>query len=353
MNAPFIYYFDSYAYVSKAVDFASQGTVQLGIGTPFVLTLAALLFAFESSFGLMLVVRVLMLLMSAVTVCVIYLLGTRMVSKTFGFLAALLAIFEPYFLTYSIVPHNDVFVIAIGLTALYLATSNLRFGYALGPVFFYIAILTRPEFFVVLVIPILTFSLAKTLKFQSKKSLAKLVFVAGVYTLPSIWIYVISRTYTRFNIFEKLGLFLTPELLQFTLGSIFKFYSEALLNQIFFVFVAVGVGLSLLTIADQFVSFERTGNSFSIKRKRDKYILKMFLSDKALITLCVFLLFLIHVIVLTVYGIGYVIVDGTVLINTWIPDRYMILSKLLISYPLAYALAIVVQGVRGQIVRQK
>jgi len=237
---------------------------------------------------------------------------------------------------------------------LYLATSNLRLGQALAPVFFYLVVLTRPEFFVVLGIPLLIFYLVKMLEIQSKKSLAKwVVFITGVYILPAIWVYLTSRTYSRFYPFEKLSLFLTPELLQFTLDSVFKFYDEALLNQILFVLVAVSVGLAILTIAGQFVSFERRSKSFSIKRKKGKRILEIFLSKKALVTLCVFMLFLMHIITLTAYGIGYEIVDGTLIIRTWFPDRYLILSRLLISYSLAYPLAIIVQGVRAQLGRQK
>lgn len=353
LNAPFVYYFDSYAYVSRAVNFASHGTIQVGVGMPFIITLAALLYSFESSLGAVLVSRLLMLFMSAVAVVVIYLLGSRMFGKTFGFLAALLAIFEPYFLTYSIVPHSDVFLIAIGLTALYFATSKRRFGYVLAPVFFYLATFIRPEFFLVLLIPIVTISIAEVLKVWSKRAIGKFAFAIGLYVLPSIWVYSVYYKYTRFNPLERLILFLKPELLRFTLDSVFKFYDEALLNQIFFLCVAAGVGLALLTIAGQFVSLERRGKSFSINRKKDKGIREIFLSDKALVSLCVFLLFLIYVIVLTVYSIGYVIAGGTLQIIPWFPDRYLILPRLLLSYPLAYTLSLVLQSLHAQIGNKK
>lgn len=353
INAPFIYHFDSYTYLGRAVDLASNGTIQLGVGMPFVLTLAALLFTFGSSFGSILIARFLMLLATAVSVCVIYLLGVKMASKTFGFLAAFLATFEPYFLTYSIVPHNDVFAVAMGLAALYLAASSVRFHYALAPIFFYFAILTRPEFFLVLVIPILAFSIAKVLKMRSKRAIRKFAFDLGVYVLPFIWVYSVSKSYTRFNPFEKFALFLKPELLQFTLDSVFKFYDKEFLNQVFFVFFAMGVGATLLTTAAQFVSVERKGKAFSIKRKKDKSVKEIFLSDKAIVTLCVFLLFIIDVIVLTVYGMGYAIVNGTLIIKPWFPDRYLILPRLLTSYPLAYTLSMVVQSFRAQISSQK
>jgi len=338
------------------VDFASHGTIDIGVGMPLVLALGVLLYIFESSLGSLLVSRLLMFAMSAVAVSIIYLLGSKMVGKTFGFLAALLAIFEPYFLTYSIVPHSDVFGIAIALTALYLATSNLRFGYVLAPVFFYLAVFTRPEFFLILIIPILVFSLAKIVmrpRTQLRNSLAKLGFLLGIYVLPSLWVYVTLGTYTRFSVFERLSLFLKPEILQFTLDSTFEFYDNTILNQVLFLFFAIGAGLALFTIVNQFFSIEREGKLFSVKRRMDRSIRDIILSDKALVSFCVLLLFVMNIIVLTVFSIGYTIVGGTVIIEPWLPDRYLILPRLLISYPLVYPLASIVQGVGARIGRQK
>jgi hypothetical protein len=352
-NAPFVYFFDSYGYVSKALDFLFQGAIPFGVGVPFTLSLAAFMFAFGPILQPVLAARLLMLVMTSLTVCVTYLLGTRIVNKTFGFLAALLALFEPLFLTYSIVPHNDVFAVAMGLTAIYLATSNVRFSYALGAVFFYFTVLTRPEFFPILAIPILFFFTAKLFRGRSRKSLAKLGLVVAIYVLPSIWVYEVYATYTRFGLFERVNLFLTPDIFQFTLNFVFEFYDNVLLNNIFLAFVALGLILAFLTIAGQFLSLERTGRSFSINRKKDQRIRDKLSSDKTLIALCVFLVFLIDIVVLTVFSIGYTIVDGKVIITAWFPDRYMILSRLLVSYPLVYPLATIVQGVRARIGRQK
>ena len=53
------------------------------------------------------------------------------------------------------------------------------------------------------------------------------------------------------------------------------------------------------------------------------------------------------------YGriLGYIIVDGTITVNQWLPDRYLILPRLLIVYPLAYIFTKVVKKVQTNIAR--
>lgn len=354
INAPFVYHFDSYTYISKAIDLSSRGEIQFGVGTPFVMCLGVLLYIFGSTFGAIMVSRLLMLLMSALLVCVIYLFGFRMSGKILGFTASLIAIFEPTFLKYSIVPHTEVFAITIGLAALYLATSkNMRFRYILSPIFFYISVFTRPEFFVVFVFPILVFSLFKHLKVVSIRTMIKFVFFSSLFVLPSIWVSIVYPTVTRFGIIEKFSLFLKPDLLKLTLESLFELYDQPFLNQIFFAIVGLGIGLALFNIVAQFIGFERRSKTFSIKRKKNKSFKDIFLLDRKMVAFCLFLLFFTHIIVITVYGYGYVIVDGTLIIRRWSPERRLILTRLLLSYPLAYVLSMVVQGVYGEVVREK
>lgn len=354
INSPFIYHFDSYKYISEAIDLSSAGKIQFGAGAPFVISLGVLFYIFGSTLGVILVSRLLMLLMSSLLVCIIYLFGLRISGKILGFIAALLTIFEPLFLSYSIVPHNDIFVVAMGLAALYLATSeNVKFHYFLSLIPFYIAIFTRPEFLMVLVFPILIFSLLKHLKAVSVRTTIELVFSSSLFVLPFIWVYSLHPRVTRFSPIQKFSLFLKPELLQLTLESLFKFYDQTLLDQIFFALVGLGGGWALLNTFGKFVVFEKRGKTFSVKRKKDKSIREVFLSDGVMVAFCLFLLFLIHIIVLTVYGYGYVIVDGTLIIRKWFPDRYLILTRLLLSYPLAYVLSMVVQEVYAGFVQKK
>lgn len=345
INAPFIYYFDSYAYLLKAIDFSSSGTIQLGVGMPFVIFLGVLYFVFGSALGVILVSRLGMLLMSIVLVCVIYLFGLKLSGRLFGFLAALFAVFEPFFLSYSIVPHNDIFAVALGFAALYFALSNTISGYIVSPILFYLATFTRPEFYFVLIIPILSFLFLETVKTGSKQAIMRLVLTIMVYILPVVWLSSIYGAVTRFGIVERFTLFLKPGLLMETLNSAFRFYDQPFLNQALFILVAVGITLGLRNVLSRFIGFKKTGSTFLTVYKKVNSVGEVFTSYGMLVALYLSLVFVCHIVVVCVYGHGYTIVDGTLIISDWLPDRYLITSRLLMSYPLAYPLSIIVQKV--------
>lgn len=352
-KASFIYNFDSYTYIYKAIDFASRGEIQLSAGMPFVIVLGVFFRIFGSTFGAILISRFLMLLMSTLLVCIIYLFGLKMSTKTFGFFAALLAIFEPYFFSYSIVPHNDVFVVAMGLVAFYFAASNTKFRYVLSPVFFYIAVFTRPEVYMILIVPLLMTSFLKHLRISSVRDMVSFVFFSSLFVLPSVWVYSIYSAVTRFGLIEKLTLFLQPELLNTTLKSAFDFYDSEFLNQAFFALIVLGLVLGFFNLVTQFIGFERNGKRLFIKKKKHESIKDVFLSDRVVVAFSLLLMFVLHIVVLTVYGYGYVIVGGVIEITAASPDRYLILSRLLMSYPLAYTLSIAVRRVYAEIARKK
>lgn len=342
-NASFVYYFDSYVYMSQAISFVSSGTIQFGVGMPFVTFLGAFYYIFGSTLGVVSASRLSMLLVSALLVSVIYFFGLRISGKIFGFLVALIAIFNPLFLSYSIVPHNDVFTIAMGLTALYLVTSDKKFSYLLSPFFFYITIFTRPEFSLILVVPMLIFHILKLLRTLSIHAKIKLIFFILVYTLPLLLVYNYAQTFTRFGVIEKFAIFLTPELLRKTLDLSFSFYTQPLLNQVVFSFVVLGIVFWLLNNISKFLDFQKRGRVYSIKIKKDRKAKDAILSDRAILAFSLSLVFIIHVIVITCYGYGYTIVDGKLTISNWLTHRYLILPQLLISYPLAYPLAIIIK----------
>lgn len=350
INTPVIYHFDSYAYLLEAIDFSSTGKIQIDVGMPFIFYLGVLYYIFGSTLGTILFTRLSMLIISALLVYIIYLFGLKISGKMFGFLAALLAIFEPFFLYYSIVPHNDVFGTATGLTALYLATSNTKLYYYLSPIFFYISISTRPELFLVLIIPIFLFNFFKHLKNYSAQSLIKFVFFTFIYVLPCILLYPYMGSYTRFSIIEKFILFMTPGLLKKTLDFSFAFYDQNLGNQVVFTLVVLGLALGLYNIAVKIFNYERRRMTFLFKYKQGKSLRDVLLSDQVTITFCIFLSFVLYLIIITVFGYGYIIVDGTLQINQRLPNRYLIFPRLLISYPLAYAFTKVAKKVQTNIV---
>jgi len=353
LNAPFVYFFDSYSYIAKAIDLFSNGSVQFGIGMPFIIFLGLLFGILRYFFEPIFVARLLMLLTTVLLIYFIYSLGVKMTGKVLGFLAGLIAIFEPYSLSFSIVPHSDVFAIAMGLPAIYFATSSQRSRQIWSAIFFYIAVLTKPELFLVCVIPILLFYFYRVMKMRSIKASIPLILGIVVYILPALWLYVVARSLTRFDIIQKFGLFLTPELLQNTLDLTFRFYDDPFLNQAIFVLFCLGISFALLNIFAQFLSLQRKGKIFSIGYRKEKRISDVFLSDGAVVAFCILLVFVISIIVVTAYGYGYVIVEGKLIITKALSQRYLILPRLLLSYPLAYTLFVVVRKVYAEFAHKK
>jgi hypothetical protein len=269
-------------------------------------------------------------------------------------MAAVMLIFEPLFLSYSIVPHSDIFAVALGLATLYLVFSKTsKVSYVLSLTLFYVVSLTRPEFFVVFLFPILLFYLLKLLKEFSIRAMIKSVFFLSLFVLPALWVSVEYSYVTRFDIIEKFTLFLKPDLLNLTLENLFTLYDNTFLNLVFLAFIMLGFGWALLHTLANFVTVKKRGKSLAVKRKSGTSIRAVLLSNQVIIAFCLFSLFIIHIIILTVYGYGYVIVDGNLIIKTSLPVRYLILSRLLLCYPLAYVLSMIIRVFCAEVIHKQ
>ena len=373
-NAPFMYAQDAYRYLSEARDFASSGTIQFRTGTTFVLFLAAFLKIFGPVLGEIFASRLLMLITSSLLVIILYFFGLRMSGRSLGLLVAIAATFEPIFLEYSIVPYTESFAISMGLIALYFAASDKKLPTILAPIFFYLAILTRLELYFPLLIPILVFCFYKKLKIRSKQGVTRarlitsFVLTTLVYLIPFIGLYQYGLSWGSIGIVERFALFLKPDLLKITVESSFRFYDQQFLNQTIYVFVGLGIALALLNIVAD-VKFKKTGKTFPIliRYKRAESIKDALFSDNVVTAFSLFLVFAIYVVFLTVLGFSYEwafyvapsdmanldILSKALIIIPRLHERYLILPRLLISYPLAYTLSVVVQKVYAEIGRQK
>lgn len=373
LNTPFLYGQDAYLYLSQARDFASTGSIQFKEGMPFVFFLGAFVKVFGPVFGEMYASRVFMVLVSAILVLILYLLGLKMSGRLLGLGASLLANFEPYFLAWSTVPYREVLAISAGLLALYLAISDKRGQNLLSLIFFYIAIFTRSELYLALAIPLLIFYLKKALKIRSMESgkarfLAPLIFAGFLCVLPSAAIYLYVQSWGAFGLPQRVALFLTPELLSTTLESSFRFYDQQILNQV--IYVAVGVILALIVLnIFVHVGFQKKANKFPISFQFSgvRRIKDAFFSHRGMTAFCLFLLSVIYIIVLTIFAYGYNwafrvapsdmanidILRHAVIIVPSLSGRYLILLRLLISYPLAYPLVLVVRRVWGEIFHEE
>lgn len=365
LNTPFLYGQDAYYYLSEARDFASTGSIRFKEGMPFVFFLGAFLRIFGPLFGDINASRIFMILTSLILIIIIYFFGKKMSGRLLGLLAALLVTFEPYFLQWSTVPYREAFAISAGLLAVYFAISDKRFQNILSPILFYLAISTRAELFLALVIPMLISHFHKVLKTRSKGgrmtgSLASFFFAVFIlFIIPFFAVYIYVQSWGAFGLVQRVALFLTPRLLSTTWELSFHFYDQQLLNQLITISVELVVALSLLNIFVQ-VKFEKNKNfPFSIQFRGFKGIKDAFFSEKGMTASSLLLLFVIYIIVLTTFTYGYNwafyvspsdlanvdILRRAVIIIPWLPERYLILLRLLISYPLAYPLAILARKV--------
>jgi hypothetical protein len=302
-----------------------------------------------------------MLISSALLVVAIYFLGLKMSGRLFGFLAALLAIFEPISLEYSIVPYTDVFAIAmalLGFCFLVLYKSHYIF---LSLLFSYVAILTRPELYFGIAVPTLVFCVCKSLKHNSSpfvkggiKGLG--VFLFAAYILPFILLYRYVQSQSVFGISERLALFFKPDLLATTFNSAFQFYDTQSINQVMILFVSLVLAVSLFAAIAK-ITFKK-GDVFRLSlSKRIPQLKLALLGDSTIIAFILFLFFVIQIVILTIWAYGYswafyvsdselnnlAILSRAVIINPNLPVRYLIPLRMLISFPLAYPLAIVVR----------
>lgn len=355
-NAPFLYAQDAFRYLGAAMEFAYDGTIEFKVGMPFIFVLGAFVRLSGPFFGEIYAARLLMLLTSALMILTIYKIGQKMSCRLLGLLAGLLAVFEPYHLKYSIAPYLEAFAISTGLIALYFTLSGRKLQTVLAPIFFYLAVFTRPELYLPLVIPIVIAYFYKNWEIRSKQGISGLLgpffFAFPVYLFPLIAIYFFAHSWGAFNLVQRMALFLTPELLSTTVDCLFRFYDQQLLNQVIYLSILTILGLSLLKIFIN-VSFNRNGKKIKllVQSKMGK---NTFFSDGRMTAFCLFLLSIIYIFVLTIFAYGYnwafyvapsdmaniSVLREAIIISPRLHDRYLILLRLLTSFPLAYPLVL-------------
>jgi len=368
-QASVIYGQDAYRYLNEAMNFASSGVIQLKAGLPFVFFLGIFLKIFGSMLGTIVASRVFMLSLSALFASTMYLVGSKMAGRIFGIIVALLASLEPISLSYSIVPHNDVFAFTMGLLSLYCAYSLGRIRqYVLAPVFSYLAVSTRPEFYLALIVPILVFFVLKVNKSdlftQQKQSMtlkavSPILFMIVIYILPSVFMYQYVQPLGRLGIIERLALFLKPELIVNPIHSAIFMLGQQWQDRAIFVLVVVGIISALLTKII-YINLKRHKNSsllIKLYYHRGKRVKEIFGSYNVKFAVCICLFFVLHVFALTIWGHGYewaFYVDDSAITNIDIlrqaliiipqlHDRYLIPLRLLVFYPLAYPLSLAVR----------
>jgi hypothetical protein len=345
--APHIYFFDAYTYVKSAEDFVHFNSFNYEVGLPFILSLGISLKLF-SWLSPILVAQGFMVCFSAIVVVLLFLIGRKMAGTFFGFIAAVLASFEQYFLSFSIVPHNDIFAIALGLSAFYFATTTNKIRYVLSPVLFYLAVATRPEFYPIFGIPILMLIAYRGWNSNFRKKITLLFYASAIYVAPIFWINIVMPLYTRFSVVERIGIFLKPSLFDVVFNSVFNFYLFNLINE-FFIVIAI---LAIIVWLTKYFHL-RNYKSLTLPKLgtiRDQ--LRALFNSGSFIALCVLIVFVVYLLVLVVFAFGYTIIDGTVIVDPTLPVRYIIVPRLLLSFAFVYPFSLLAKVVYFRIVKK-
>jgi uncharacterized membrane protein len=220
------------------------------------------------------------------------------------------------------------------------------------PLFFFLAVGTRPELYPVLVVPIVLFSIYRNWKSNLKQKVLLISYLIAIYILPVLWLYNVALTYTRFSPIQRLLLFLNPDLVGVAIKSILSFYPQDLLNQILSLMCIIGVVTWLVRTYRHFVAVE----SHELLQERKlgfkdvgNFLRNILKSESVLTGICVCLIFGIYVAALVTYGFGYVITDGKLVVIRSLPERYLILPRLLLSFSLAYPFSLYIRWVYAKI----
>lgn len=375
VNTPFLYAQDAYLYLREARDFASTGTINFKERMPFTLSLGIFIKIFAPLIGEILASRTFMIFASSLMVIAIYLVGLRMSGSLLGLLAGLLASFEPYVLQWSTVPYTEVFAIFAGLVALYFAIAGKTLQNVLSLIFYYTAVATRPELYLPFALALSIIIFSKISRIRSKEGImsnplrtSSYILALCLYVLPGAIIYLYAQSWGVLGPVQRLGLFLTPELLSTTLELTFRFYDQQLLNQIISACVGLVLGLLVFNVFVQ-VSLKKVKDKFpiSVQYRGGKHIKDTFFSRSGIIVLCLFFIFVTYIIGLTVFAYGYnwafyvspsdmsnlEILRSAIIIIPRLPVRYLILPRLLIGYPLVYPLVVIARKVQAVVVHEK
>ncbi|MFX0132591.1 MAG: hypothetical protein ACFFDN_02975 [Candidatus Hodarchaeota archaeon] len=367
MKAPFIYAQDAYRYIDDARDFASSGMLPFGTGMTFVIVLGCFFKVLNPFFKEIFTARILVLFFSVTSVFSIYLIGWKFSGRVFGLLVAFFASIEPYFLKYSIVPYTEYFTITLALLCLFLINIEKKYVDILMLILIYILIFLRFEIYLSIFIPLLFMHLQRDIKLfmhHNKKNniinkCIKICFYFLMYFLPLIgfihyWSYI-----KPFNIINNFLIFFKLYIIKFTLNSIFSFYENNSLNLIICFFAGIGAFFMLLNYFEKYkleskntLKFKNIENKFFlniiVKLSKHKKDSKPYLN----ILFFIFMFFIMNIIIITLLQINYDwnyyiplsdinnldVLRTAIKIKNKLHDRYLIVPRLLMNYPITYCI---------------
>lgn len=344
LNCPTIYFFDAYTYLDGALKLLNNGSANFSIGFPFLFALAGAIKTLSPILGVIDAARIFSLGCSLLIIYLLYRFGEIIGGKVLGTLIAIVASFEPYFISYSIVPHNDVFTIMVALLTLWLARSNWRYRFVICPILFFSAVFTRPEFYVVFIIPLILLLSHRLRSHNLKKKSIFVVYLTTIYILPFVFLFfLIVESYTRFSIVERIMLFPAQELLINTAKNIFVFSGNFLVNLAFVLLPVITVVMLILRTVTSVEIIPTKRVPIAVRLNSLEELKRVLCSYNMILILSFLVAFVVALAIVTVYAYSYKIVDGEILVNFSLTPRYIILPRIFLAFAFAYPFTWVIQ----------
>ena len=314
---------DSYAYLYTAISIA-KGSGEFSM-SPFVNIMSIVIRLLGDSGDVIFPLRIMNIAFSIQLIIFIFLIARRIFNPIFSAFTALMALFLPLFQSYAITLHNDIFAASMGFTSLYFIVKPKLVNLVLAMLFFFLAVLTRPDAFPIYIIPL---SIGTIMWIRKKTGWNLHPLSTGIILIILIEVaYVTMQGYyystTRFNPLEKFILFLRFDIIKVVWEGSIAITGNDLLDTLYPYLILIGILLSI---------FIHRVKILHILRVR-QYKVK----EADMMALYLTFAFIASLASLVGFHVRYSIVNDQIIVDYNITPRYFIPIQLFMVYGFTYA----------------
>jgi hypothetical protein len=314
---------DSYGYLDTAISIA-KGSGKFSF-SPFINIMSFVIRLLGNSVDIILSLRIMNIVFSIQLIIFIFLIARRIFNPIFSAFTALMALFLPLFQSYAITLHNDIFAASMGFTSLYFIVKPKLVNLLLAALFFFLAVLTRPDAFPIYIIPL---SIGTIIWIRKKTGWNLHPLSTGIIIIILIEIaYASMQGYyystTRFNPLQKILLFLRPDIVKVIWEGSIAITGNDLLDALYPYLILIGILLSI------FIHRAKILHIFRSRRYKFK--------EADIMSLYLTFAFIASLVSLVGFHVRYSIVNDQIIVDYNITPRYFIPIQLFMIYGFTYA----------------
>jgi hypothetical protein len=316
---------DSYAFLYTAISIA-EGSGEFSF-SPFINIMSFVIRLLGNSGDVILPLRIMNIAFSIQLIIFIFLIARRLFNPIYSAFTALMALFLPLFQSYAITLHNDIFAASMGFTSLYFIVKPKLVNLVLAALFFFSAVLTRPDAFPIFILPI---SIGTIIWIRKKTGWNLHPVSTGIIIIILIEIaYVSMQGYyystTRFNPLQRFILFLRPDVIKVIWEGSIAITGNDLLDTVYPYLILIGILLSI------FIHRAKILDIFRLRRYKFK--------EADIMALYLTFAFIASLVSLAGFHVRYSIVSDQIIVDYNITPRYFIPIQLFMVYGFTYALS--------------